>query len=339
MNTMNKISLTLAAAVAVLPVLNAEVFEMIVPDLSTSFNRSISPDLVASTEGTAGTFYVTGTDNPMTADAAMRFQSVSEFVAVRTVAQLPEPVDAVRISTTAMNNLFVEGGPRGARLRVTNDIVGLITSEARVPLTITFKQDNTIQAKGDLPDSPNALIQHPIEINTEYDVDIFINASDANSLSYNFQGSAYTLVTESYHVFVDGLLIDGIPVDGLKFAITNSGADYVSFRNSALGSATIDQIGFVAATADVGVDWYFSNMRIMTGDSISDADNGGPVEPEGWYGYEISAEGWVDTAAWMGMVYVANDPWVYSLDLQNWIYIPANGVFEAGAWSYVLNRD
>lgn len=338
MNT-RKLSFTLAAAVAVLPVLNAEVFEMIAPDLSTTFNRSIDPTLEASTVGVGGTFYVTGEDNPMSADAAMRFQDESDFVAVRAVAQLPEPVDALRISTTAMNNAFVEGGARGARLRITNDIIGLITSEARVPLTVTFKQDNTIQAKGDLPDSPNALIQHPIELNTEYDVDIFINVSNSSSLNYNFQGSSYTLVPESYHVFVDGELIAGIPVDGLGFAISASGAEYVTFRDSALGSATVDQIGFVSATADDGVDWYFSNMLIMTGDSISDEGNGGPVDPEGWYGFDISAEGWVDTGDWMGMIYVTNDPWVYSLDLQNWVYISADGVGEAGAWSYVKARN
>lgn len=334
---MNKknISFTLALAAAFVPVSKAEVFVMIDSDLDATFNRSIEPTLAASTES-AGTFYVTGGDNPMSADAAMRFIDDSEFVFVRTVAQLPEPVDALRISVTAMNNLFVEDGSRGARLRITNDIIDLVTSESRVPLTVTFKQDNTIQAKGDLPDSPNALIQHPIELHTEYDVDIFINVSDSNSLTYNFNGSSHTLVPESYHVFVDGELIVGIPADGLGFAITSSGADYVSFRDSALGSATVDQIGFVSATADAGVDWYFSNMFIMTGDSISDEGNGGS---EGWYGYDVPGNHWVDTGAWMGLVYVANDPWIYSLDLQNWVYISADGVGEAGAWSYIKARD
>jgi hypothetical protein len=50
-----------------------------------------------------------------------------------------------------------------------------------------------------------------------------------------------------------------------------------------------------------------------------------------WYGYEIDGNGWVDTASWLdGFVQVDNDPWVYPLSLQSYIYVP-----DDSGWIYI----
>lgn len=57
--------------------------------------------------------------------------------------------------------------------------------------------------------------------------------------------------------------------------------------------------------------------------------------PATWAGFEI-VDGWVDTGAFMGSLYVESAPWVYSLDLADYIYLPEEHVGEAGAWSYIF---
>lgn len=50
-----------------------------------------------------------------------------------------------------------------------------------------------------------------------------------------------------------------------------------------------------------------------------------------WYGYAIDGNGWVDTGSWLsGLVQVDNDPWVYPLSLQNYVYVP-----DDSGWIYI----
>jgi len=57
--------------------------------------------------------------------------------------------------------------------------------------------------------------------------------------------------------------------------------------------------------------------------------------PNPWEVYNISPEGWADTQNWMGLLNVANAPWVYSDSLKRYIYIPNQGIRETGAWVYL----
>jgi acetyl esterase/lipase len=57
-----------------------------------------------------------------------------------------------------------------------------------------------------------------------------------------------------------------------------------------------------------------------------------------WAGFEVTAEGWVDTGAWMGWLYVGSAPWVWNLHLETWMYLPEESVREKGAWAYVLRN-
>ncbi|MGC9449928.1 MAG: hypothetical protein ACP5I4_00655 [Oceanipulchritudo sp.] len=53
-------------------------------------------------------------------------------------------------------------------------------------------------------------------------------------------------------------------------------------------------------------------------------------QPQTWNGYAVDENGIADTGAWMGMVYVGNDPWVYVYDLGAYTYIT-----DDSGWVYV----
>jgi hypothetical protein len=57
-----------------------------------------------------------------------------------------------------------------------------------------------------------------------------------------------------------------------------------------------------------------------------------------WAGYPVDENGFADTGAWMGMVHVAADPWIYVYDLASYVYIPTDSATESGAWTYVLGQ-
>ncbi|MEX0323754.1 MAG: hypothetical protein AB3N63_16450 [Puniceicoccaceae bacterium] len=53
-----------------------------------------------------------------------------------------------------------------------------------------------------------------------------------------------------------------------------------------------------------------------------------------WGPYVIT-DGWVDTGAWMGPLYVDYAPWVWSHTLGDWIFIPEDMIGEAGSWIFL----
>lgn len=63
-----------------------------------------------------------------------------------------------------------------------------------------------------------------------------------------------------------------------------------------------------------------------------------PVDPSGWAGYEVDENGWADTGAWLGMVYVEHKPWIFSIELEKWMYIHEEGVVESGGWTFILSH-
>jgi probable HAF family extracellular repeat protein len=54
-----------------------------------------------------------------------------------------------------------------------------------------------------------------------------------------------------------------------------------------------------------------------------------------WGPYTVREDGYCDTNSWMGWLYVANDPWIWSEDLNHWIYCPGEIVGDGGGWIYV----
>lgn len=61
----------------------------------------------------------------------------------------------------------------------------------------------------------------------------------------------------------------------------------------------------------------------------------GAAAPQ-WNGFDVDENGWADTGAWMGMVNVAADPWIWVHDLTKYLYIPTEGTGNDGAWVYAV---
>jgi hypothetical protein len=56
-----------------------------------------------------------------------------------------------------------------------------------------------------------------------------------------------------------------------------------------------------------------------------------------WAGYPVDENGWANTEGWLGWVNVTNAPWIQILNIDNYGWIPEEGVTDSGAWVYVLN--
>ena len=73
----------------------------------------------------------------------------------------------------------------------------------------------------------------------------------------------------------------------------------------------------------------------VVGLAIAETSGGGGGTT--WLGFDVDENGLVDTGAWMGMLYVESDPWIYSYDLMNWLYMPMEQDTAMGVWVYATN--
>jgi hypothetical protein len=53
-----------------------------------------------------------------------------------------------------------------------------------------------------------------------------------------------------------------------------------------------------------------------------------------WGGYPLESTFYVDTGSPLGLLYVGDDPWVYSFGLARFLHLPESLVTEQGAWVY-----
>ena len=53
-----------------------------------------------------------------------------------------------------------------------------------------------------------------------------------------------------------------------------------------------------------------------------------------WGGFPAGADGYCDTEDWMGVLWVNNDPWIWSESLGYWLYVHGESVTEDGAWTF-----
>mgnify|MGYP006965539726 CR=1 FL=1 len=74
-------------------------------------------------------------------------------------------------------------------------------------------------------------------------------------------------------------------------------------------------------------NWAISNAKV-TGVPGAEAPT--------WGGQPVDSMGWVDTGDWLGVVNVANAPWVW-LPRMGYIYMMDPGENPAGGWAYVVN--
>lgn len=82
----------------------------------------------------------------------------------------------------------------------------------------------------------------------------------------------------------------------------------------------------------------FAPHRILGLKYSSLEDGGDPAQLEltfggaaaEWNGFPIGDNDWVDTEGWLGMVWIANDPWIYVHDLGSYIYLPGSD-----GWAFI----
>ena len=55
-----------------------------------------------------------------------------------------------------------------------------------------------------------------------------------------------------------------------------------------------------------------------------------------WAGYPVDENGWADTGSFIGWIFTGSAPWVWSLSLETWMYLPESNVKETGAWTFVV---
>ncbi|KAF0095488.1 MAG: putative unsaturated glucuronyl hydrolase [Puniceicoccaceae bacterium 5H] len=54
-----------------------------------------------------------------------------------------------------------------------------------------------------------------------------------------------------------------------------------------------------------------------------------------WRGYNVGGNFWAMTGDFLGPLYILQDPWVYSADMQHWIYLPEDASDANGGWGFV----
>lgn len=81
---------------------------------------------------------------------------------------------------------------------------------------------------------------------------------------------------------------------------------------------------------DVPSDTYLYLDNFVIGEPVGE----GPAGEQYLGTWEI-AENWANTGGWLGSLYVEYQPWVWSHNLQSYIYIVEETFSDAGAWSYV----
>ncbi len=82
-------------------------------------------------------------------------------------------------------------------------------------------------------------------------------------------------------------------------------------------------------------NFWDGNAQVMDEGTIFFKNIEAYIEGVDWNCYAVNETGWADTGSWMGMVNVAADPWIWVHSIEQYVYIPADGISAAGAWSYV----
>jgi hypothetical protein len=62
------------------------------------------------------------------------------------------------------------------------------------------------------------------------------------------------------------------------------------------------------------------------------------AEPSMWEGFPLNESGWVNTGDWMGWLNVTDEPWIWSLSLETFLFLPEGSLTDNGAWFFAPRR-
>ncbi|NDV61008.1 hypothetical protein G0Q06_00940 [Puniceicoccales bacterium CK1056] len=122
------------------------------------------------------------------------------------------------------------------------------------------------------------------------------------------------------------------PVGGIINFSSNGGSTFS--LNSAV---TVNDLDTLIASGSFTIDGVaeaespHSFSKVLDGTTLEISVIPGQVST--WFGYDI-VDGAVDTGGWIGPVDVVNDPWVFSWNLDGWMYAPAQPS-DNGAWFFI----
>ncbi len=268
-------------------------------------------------------------DNPVGLGSGLYFLDNDEFVPVRAIGTLQEPVeDFFRLSLYAQA-LMISDNTRGARLRFGNTTAGLVTSESRTAFTVTFRNDNHVQAKFDV-DGVSQTSDLALPVDEPARIDIVTNVGTEIALRYTYLGEEYILLPEHYHLFVDHEPMPGMPAHGYEFHFA-SGPEYEANRGE------IDIIGWVSATADTNAEWVFNDVRLYRGNRI----HYHPAD-DYYMGFTAQDEDWLQVDGFGWLAWTDAFPWSHH-HRHGWLYAAGHGgrtwVFHDSALGWLLARS
>lgn len=273
--------LTLAAAST-----QAEVINLYTEDIS-AFNDTGRNDIGAGDPGYMGTeaygvITLTAADNPPLAPMspfgtgnAIRVVDLTDQDKAELHGALDAPLfEPFRIDFQSFNNSSVDD-TRAVRFRMGNNTLNL-GSERRAAFSVSWQNDKDVGGKysgaedgiGDV-DTKNS---SPLDPGV-HDITMVANAALAGTYTYSIFGEVRTLDPLHYDLYIDGVLLNSSsPGDakhedfknGMQFHFDKSDSEY----DPALG---LQQFALFTGTSDVGVDTYFDNIILTTGDDIGNA--------------------------------------------------------------------
>jgi hypothetical protein len=143
----------------------------------------------------------------------------------------------------------------------------------------------------------------------------------------------------TYGTYPDRIVVQWEPVQGADFS-------YI-WRNTSTDPGTATRLTtitenttteYVDQTVESGQVYYYWIQPFAFGfgfGGFGDPVGGLAGSPVSWAGYPYAdAQGHVDTGDFLGWLQVI-EPFVYSFELQHWLYLPQAHVSDSGAWVYV----
>jgi hypothetical protein len=176
-------------------------------------------------------------------------------------------------------------------------------------------------------DSVNGSNVIQFQINQEGSGNVRFRIEDNNGLARIVVPGYEELPSVSTTTYVISIQLD--TVSGAWNLKINGGEAVAS------GTATVadmDVIRFIVGNNPFNTgDDFFSVERL----SIFSTEPA-PV-PTTWFGYDILDGNWVEAVGWLGWVNIEEDPWIYSLPFEGYMYLPEGQDGESGAWLYVID--
>jgi hypothetical protein len=131
--------------------------------------------------------------------------------------------------------------------------------------------------------------------------------------------------------FKNGTLSYTVSGDGVGYTGEGSSA-FSDTKTVAADLSGITNVKQMRVRGNVVAAGEYIDLDTVTIETFANAP-----EPSEWAGYPIEQDGVsVNTGTWLGWLDIRNDPWIYSYSLDNWLYIDASSVGEAGSWVYAL---